>query len=158
MEYFYSSYLEADTSKCFHLILCQFPNCLLSGLLIGILWSWGLGTMPSLSLYPPYLGLKDMLWNAWLIVKWSPTDGAKLLKSQLSKILHLLILNFCTEIYSCQCLLTTKHPSPLTKQNMTTGEGSAETMPTHFSAWAKISMWVCRTHHHIVPGSAPSHI
>lgn len=83
---------------------------------------------------------KKCLWNAWFIVKWFLSDGTKLLKSQHSKILHLLTLKFCTAIYSCQWLLTTKHASPLTKQNMTTGAGSVETVPTHFSGCAKISM------------------
>lgn len=132
--------------------------CLLLCLPIGIPRSWDPGPCPPRLCILSTQVFKKCLWDAWFIVKWFSSDGTKRLKPQHSKILGLLTLKFCTGTYSCRCLLTTKHPSPLTKQNMTTGGGSAETMPTHFSAWAKISMWVCRTHHHIVPGSAPSHI
>lgn len=81
------------------------------------------------------------LWNSRLDVNWSLTDGTMLSKPRHSKILPLLKVKSCTRIlHPCQRQLITKHPSPLTNQNMTTGESSAEAGPTHSSAGAKISM------------------
>lgn len=84
-------------------------------------------------------GLKKCVWTAWLDGKWFSCKAVEFLKSSASQTPHVLVLKCYTEkSYPCQCQLIINHPSPnMPKQNMTTGEDSAETMPTHFRAVLK---------------------